>query len=75
MIKNQKKNALSIRAFIDRDKRATYERQKGICPICGKHFEFEKMHADHIILWSKGSHTTPDKAFYKRKQNYRIHCS
>ena len=52
--------ALSIRAFSERDKRAAYERQKGICPICGKKFPFEKMHADHIIPWSKGGHTTPD---------------
>lgn len=52
--------ALSIRTFSERDKRAAYERQKGICPICGKKFPFEKMHADHIIPWSKGGHTTPD---------------
>lgn len=52
--------ALSIRAFSERDKRAAYERQKGICPICGRKFPFEKMHADHIIPWSKGGHTTPD---------------
>lgn len=52
--------ALSIRAFSDRDKRAAYERQKGICPICGKQFDFEKMHADHKTPWSKGGHTTPD---------------
>ena len=52
--------ALSIRAFSDRDKRTAYERQKGICPICGKHFEIEQMHADHIVPWSKGGHTTPD---------------
>ena len=52
--------ALSIRAFDKRDARAAYERQKGICPICGKHFEFEEMHADHIVPWSKGGKTTPD---------------
>lgn len=52
--------ALSIRAFTNRDKRTAYERQKGICPICGKHFEIDKMHADHITPWSKGGHTTSD---------------
>jgi len=57
---NGNEKALSIRAFTDRDKRAAYERQQGICPICGQHFEIEKMHADHIIPWSKGGHTTPD---------------
>lgn len=37
-----------------------YEKQKGICPICGKHFEIEQMEADHITPWSQGGHTTPD---------------
>ena len=55
-----KEKALSIRAFDKRDARAAYERQKGICPICGKHFKFEEMHADHIVPWSKGGKTTPD---------------
>lgn len=52
--------ALSIRAFTDRDRRAAYERQKGVCPICGGHFDIEKMHADHIVPWSAGGHTTSD---------------
>lgn len=51
---------LSIRAFDERDKRAAYEKQKGICPICKEHFEYEEMHGDHIIAWSKGGHTTHD---------------
>ena len=55
-----KEQALSIRAFDKRDARAAYERQKGVCPICKEHFEFEEMHADHIIPWSKGGHTTSD---------------
>lgn len=50
--------ALSIRAFDKRDARAAYERQKGICPFCKKHFKYEEMHADHIKPWSKGGHTT-----------------
>lgn len=52
--------ALSIRAFDQRTKREAYERQGHKCAICGKEFEFEKMHADHIKPWSKGGHTTPD---------------
>lgn len=51
---------LSIRAFDDDDKTAAYERQGGICPICGKHFEYKQMHADHITPWSKGGHTTSE---------------
>ena len=51
---------LSIRAFTESQKRAAYERQKGVCPMCGKQFQLEEMHADHITAWSKGGHTTPD---------------
>ena len=51
---------LSIRKFPDRDKRSAYERQKGICPVCGKHFEINEMDADHIIAWSRGGHTLPE---------------
>ena len=48
---------LSVRAFDDRMKGAAYERQAGICKICGKHFEIEKMEADHITPWSQGGKT------------------
>lgn len=51
---------LSIRAFDRRDKLAAYEKQGHKCPICGETFEFELMHADHIIPWSKGGKTTSD---------------
>ena len=51
---------LSIRAFRDSEKRTVYERQKGICPKCGKHFDIKDMEADHIIPYSKGGHTTID---------------
>ncbi len=49
--------ALSIRAFTDNMKREAYERQKGICVVCGKHFPLDGMHADHITPWSKGGKT------------------
>jgi hypothetical protein len=51
---------LQLRAFDGNTKRRQYEKQKGICPICGKHFEIEQMEADHITPWSQGGHTTPD---------------
>ena len=51
---------LSIRAFTDSQKRAAYERQKGICVKCGEHFELSGMEADHITPWSIGGRTTPD---------------
>lgn len=51
---------LGIRAFDDNTKREVYEKQKGICKICGKHFEIEEMEADHITPWSKGGRTIAD---------------
>ena len=48
---------LNIRAFSPKMARTAYERQKGICPKCGKHFEIEEMQADHITPWSKGGKT------------------
>jgi CRISPR/Cas system Type II protein with McrA/HNH and RuvC-like nuclease domain len=55
-----KEKHLSIRAFSPKMARTAYERQKGICPKCGKHFEIEEMQADHITPWSKGGKTTAD---------------
>lgn len=54
---NSNERALSIRAFSDNMKREAYERQKGICIKCKKHFEIEEMEADHIKPWSQGGHT------------------
>lgn len=51
---------LSLRAFELGDKRRQYAKQNGICPACNKHFEFEEMHADHIVPWSQGGKTVPD---------------
>lgn len=51
---------LNIRAFSQSMKLAAYERQSGICAACGKHFELDGMHADHITPWSKGGKTIAD---------------
>lgn len=51
---------LSIRAFTPKMARAAYERQKGVCPVCKKHFEIEGMQADHITPWSKGGRTNAE---------------
>ena len=48
---------LGIRAFDDNTKREVYERQQGICKLCGKHFEIEQMEADHITPWKEGGRT------------------
>lgn len=51
---------LGIRAFDDNTKREVYERQNGICPICGEHFAIEQMEADHITPWCDGGRTIAD---------------
>ena len=48
---------LNIRAFADSMKREAYERQQGICPICGEHYDIGEMEADHITPWSQGGKT------------------
>ena len=48
---------LSIRVFDDDQRIEAYERQKGMCPKCGEHFELSEMQADHITPWSKGGKT------------------
>lgn len=51
---------LSIRAFTPRMARTAYERQRGVCPKCGKSFALESMQADHITPWSKGGRTVAE---------------
>ncbi|MFH0845986.1 MAG: DUF262 domain-containing protein [Patescibacteria group bacterium] len=48
---------LSIRAFDDKTKRETYEKQKGICVKCGEKFVIDEMEADHITPWYEGGKT------------------
>lgn len=57
---NGDERALGLRAFTENQRREAYERQDGVCPKCGKHFEFEEMDGDHILPWSKGGKTTSD---------------
>jgi HNH endonuclease len=51
---------LAIRAFTEAQRRGAYERQRGICPRCGQHFEIGGMEADHITPWSQGGKTNAD---------------
>ena len=62
---------LSIRAFTDKMKREAYERQKGICKKCKKHFEIEEMEADHIKPWHEGGKTVADNCQMLCKQDNR----
>ncbi len=51
---------LNIRSFTENQKREAYERQKGICLRCSKHFELEEMEADHITPWHEGGKTVAE---------------
>lgn len=48
---------LSKRKFLEKDKRTIYERQNGICPICGEYHDYSDMEGDHIIPWWRGGKT------------------
>ena len=62
---------LSLRAFDEKTKQKIYATQKGICPICKKHYDIGLMEADHIIPWSKGGKTTPDNCHMLCKMDNR----
>ena len=55
-----KRKLLNLRTFSDAQKEAAYAKQGGICPACGKHFDYAEMQGDHIVPWSKGGKTLPD---------------
>jgi len=63
---------LNIRAFTDKMKREAYERQKGICVKCKKHFDIEEMEADHIKPWHEGGKTIAENCQMLCKQDNRI---
>jgi len=67
-----RESALSIRAFTDNMKREAYERQKGVCPVCKKHFDLCDMEADHITPWSKGGKTVAENCRMLCKADNRI---
>lgn len=48
---------LSLRQFDDKTKKKVYQKQQGICAICGNHFQLEEMEADHIDPWHEGGKT------------------
>lgn len=63
---------LSFRTFDKKQKREAYERQKGICVHCGKHFELEEMEADHITPWKEGGTTVAENCQMLCKNCNRI---
>jgi hypothetical protein len=59
-ILNGNERVLNLRSFSKNQKREVYERQGGICAICGERFDFEEMEGDHITPWHLGGKTTLD---------------
>lgn len=51
---------LQIRAFTASQKRAAFERQKGVCPMCKKEFGLGEMEGDHVTPWHEGGKTVPE---------------
>ncbi len=70
LTKNEK--YLNIRAFTEKQKREAYEKQKGICVKCKKHFELDEMEADHIKPWHEGGKTISENCQMLCKQDNRI---
>jgi len=62
---------LNIRSFTDKQKREAYEKQKGECIKCKKHFEIEEMEADHIRPWHEGGKTISTNCQILCKQDNR----
>jgi hypothetical protein len=69
---NGRERYLNIRAFTENQKREAYERQKGICPVCNKHFELEGMEGDHTTPWHEGGRTTADNCRMLCKEDNRL---
>lgn len=66
-----KEKHLNIRAFNDKQKRETYERQEGICVVCKEHFELSEMEADHITPWHEGGKTIAENCQMLCKEDNR----
>jgi hypothetical protein len=67
----RKEKHLNIRAFNANQKREAYERQKGVCVVCGEIFEINEMEADHITPWHEGGKTAADNCQLLCKEDNR----
>ena len=62
---------LSLREFSEKDKRTMYEKQHGLCPIDGQHYEISEMEAHHIIAWDNGGKTILENCVMVAKKNHK----
>lgn len=51
---------LHLRTFPRKIRLKVYNRQGGVCAICGKPFPEAMMEADHIVPWAKGGRTVEE---------------
>lgn len=68
---NRKEKHLNIRSFSDNQKRESYEKQKGVCPVCKNQFKLEEMEADHITPWHEGGRTSTENCQMLCKEDNR----
>ncbi len=64
-------NKLSLREFSEKDKRTAYERQHGLCPIDGQHYDISEMEAHHIKAWDMGGKTILENCVMVSKKNHK----
>jgi hypothetical protein len=70
-ILTKKEKFLNIRAFTDKQKRESFEKQRGICVECKEKFEMEEMEADHITPWHEGGKTNSQNCQMLCKEDNR----
>lgn len=64
---------LGIRTFSDSIKQKVYEKQKGNCPICKKHYDISEMEGDHITPWHEGGKTIEINCQMLCKDDNKLH--
>ena len=52
--------SLDLRACPEDIRLAAWERQQGVCPLCGGRFDYDLMEADHIVPWARGGRTVEE---------------
>lgn len=59
-------------------KHICYDRQEGICPECGGHFEYKQMECHHVLPWSRFPElrvSTDNIAMLCHRCHKEVHCN
>ena len=62
---------LNLRGVPDDLKEAAWERQRHVCPDCGREFDFELMEASRIKPWSAGGRIVADNCVMRCRECHR----